>query len=397
VHYFLHLRSRAAGLFLVAVLGGGVALGGAAALGKLGERTTVIRQEAVPSSSAPVAFAQGKRMSINEIYRASAPGVVHIETTSRVQQPTDFFGNPFGGSQTQRALGSGFVIDKTGHIVTNYHVVQGARTIQVSFSDNERFKATVVGVDPSTDTAVLQVHVKSRALKSLPLGNSDAVRVGDQVIAIGNPFGLDRSVTAGIVSAVQRTISAPNQLSISHVIQTDAALNHGNSGGPLLNADGKVIGVNAQIAPSSSGANIGIGFAIPINTVRNAAADLIRHGKVEHSFLGIEAKAIQPQIAKILHLPVQHGLMVARVIAGSGADKAGLVAGKTPVIVAGESWPAGGDIIVKADGHPVATIERLRDLVSAKKPGDSVTLDIYRSTTKLTVQVKLGRQPATPP
>jgi len=163
------------------LLGGGVALGGAAALGKLGERTTIIRQEAIPSSSAPVAFAQGKRMSINEIYRASAPAVVHIDTTSRVQQPTDFFGNPFGGSQTQRALGSGFVIDKTGHIVTNYHVVQGAKTIQVSFSDNERFKATVVGVDPSTDTAVLQVHVKSRALKSLPLGNSDAVRVGDHV------------------------------------------------------------------------------------------------------------------------------------------------------------------------------------------------------------------------
>src|SRR5207244_8402367 len=178
---------------------------------------------------------------------------------------------------------------------------------------------------------------------------------------------------------------------------TDAALNHGNSGGPLLNADGKVIGLNAQIAASSSGANIGIGFAIPINTVRAAAADLIRHGKVEHSFLGIEAKAIQPQIANILHLPVQHGLMVARVIAGSGADKAGLVAGKTPVIVAGESWPAGGDIIVKADGHPVATIERLRDLVSQKKPGESVTLDVYRNTTKLTVKVKLGRQPAAPP
>ncbi len=222
MHHFLHRRRRAAGLFAAALLGGGVALGGAAALGSLGEHTTVIRQDAVLGAASPVAFAQGK----------------HIETTSRVQQPTDFFGNPFGGSQTQRALGSGFVIDKTGHIVTNYHVVQGAKTIQVSFSDNERFKATVVGVDPSTDTAVLQVHVKSRALRSLPLGNSDAVRVGDQVIAIGNPFGLDRSVTAGIVSAVQRTISAPNQLSIPHVIQTDAALNHGNSGGPLLNAEG---------------------------------------------------------------------------------------------------------------------------------------------------------------
>jgi len=180
VHRTLHLRSRAAGLFTAALLGGGVALGGAAALGKLGDHTTVIRQEAVPSSSAPVALQQGKGLSINEIYRASAPAVVHIETTSRTQQPSDFFGNPFGTTETQRALGSGFVIDKTGHIVTNYHVVRGANAIQVSFSNNEHFKARVVGVDPSTDSAVLQVEVKSRALKSLPLGNSESVRVGDQ-------------------------------------------------------------------------------------------------------------------------------------------------------------------------------------------------------------------------
>jgi len=270
--------------------------------------------------------------------------------------------------------------------------------VQVSFSDNESMKAKIVGEDPATDIAVLQVSAPSRALRPLTLGDSDSVQVGDEVIAIGNPLGYDRSVSAGIVSAVGRSIQAPNQVStIGHAIQTDAALNHGNSGGPLLNADGKVIGVNAQIAPSSSGANIGIGFAIPINTVRDVAADLIRHGKVEHSFLGIEAKAITPQIAKILHLPVQHGLMVARVIGGSGAQQAGLVAGKTPVIVAGESWPAGGDIIVRADGHPVATIERLRDLVSAKKPGDSVRLDVYRDTKKLSLKVKLGRQPASPP
>src|SRR5207237_7081820 len=154
----------------------------------------------------------GQCMSINAIYRASAPGVVHIETTTKVQPTVDpFFGNPFGTTQTQRALGSGFVIDKAGHLVTNYHVVLGASTIQVSFSNNERFKARLVGVDPSTDIAVLKVDVKSRALKALPLGNSDSVRVGDAVIAIGNPFGLDRSVTSGIVSAVQRRIEAPNQ------------------------------------------------------------------------------------------------------------------------------------------------------------------------------------------
>ena len=372
-------------------------LGGAASLGKLDNKTTVVR-ELASGAVEPASFAQPKRLSIHEIYDQAAPGVVHITASTTVQQPADpFFGTP-GGAQSQQAVGSGFVIDKSGHVVTNDHVVAGASRVQVSFSDNESMKARIIGEDPATDIAVLKVSAPSRALRPLALGDSDAVQVGDEVIAIGNPLGYDRSVTAGIVSALGRSIQAPNQVStIGHAIQTDAALNHGNSGGPLLNADGKVIGVNAQIAPSSSGANIGIGFAIPINTVRAAAADLIRHGKVEHSFLGIEAKAIQPQIANILHLPVQHGLMVARVIAGSGADKAGLVPGKTPVIVAGESWPAGGDIIVKADGHPVATIERLRDLVGAKKPGDSVKLDIYRNTTKLTVQVKLGRQPATPP
>ena len=381
-------------LLATALLGGVLALGGAAALGKLGDHTTIIREEVAPSSPAPAVFQQDKRMSINEIYRASAPGVVHIETTSRVQQSTDFFGNPFGGGQTQRALGSGFVIDKAGHVVTNYHVVRGASTIQVSFSNNERFKAKVVGVDPSTDIAVLQVKVKSRALKSLPLGNSDFVRVGDQVIAIGNPFGLDRSVTAGIVSAVQRRIEAPNQLSISHVIQTDAALNHGNSGGPLLNAQGQVIGVNAQIETGGqSQGNVGIGFAIPINTVRDVVAELIKRGKVEHPFLGIEGKTLQPNIGRLFHLPVTSGVLVASVRSGSGAAKAGLKAATNQVTVEGESWPAGGDVIVKVDGRPVPSIETLVDLIGAKQPGDHIDLEVVRGSKQMHLNVKLGRQP----
>ncbi len=394
MHRTLHLRSRAAGLFAAAVLGGGVALGGAAALGKVGDHTTVIRQEAVPNSSAPVLFEQGKAMSINEIYRASAPAVVHIETTSRAQQPSDFFGNPFGTTQTQRALGSGFVIDKAGHIVTNYHVIRGARAIQVSFSDNERFNAKVVGVDPSTDTAVLQVQVKSRALKSLPLGNSESVRVGDQVIAIGNPFGLDRSVSAGIVSAVQRRIEAPNQLSISHVIQTDAALNHGNSGGPLLSAQGQVIGVNAQIQTAGqSQGNVGIGFAIPINTVKDVVAELIKRGKVEHAFLGIEGKTLQPNIGRLFHLAVTNGVLVASVRPGTGAAKARLKPATDQVTVEGESWPAGGDVIVKVDGQSVPSVERLIDLIASKKPGDKVDLEVVRGTRRFHLNVKLGRQP----
>jgi len=279
--------------------------------------------------------------------------------------------------------------------VTNYHVVRGASTIQVSFSNNERFKAKVVGVDPSTDIAVLLVKVKSRALKSLPLGNSDFVRVGDQVIAIGNPFGLDRSVTAGIVSAVQRRIEAPNQLSISHVIQTDAALNHGNSGGPLLNAQGQVIGVNAQIETGGqSQGNVGIGFAIPINTVRDVVAELIKRGKVEHPFLGIEGKTLQPNIGRLFHLPVTSGVLVASVRPGSGAAKAGLEAATNQVTVEGESWPAGGDVIVKVDGRAVPSIEILVDLIGSKKPGDTVRLDIYRGNATKTLEVTLGRQPA---
>ena len=389
------LPSRAVGSIAAALLGGGVALVGAAALGKLGDKTTIIREEVAPSSLAPAAFQTGQRESINSIYRASAPGVVHIETTTRVAQQDDpFFGNPFGAAQTQRALGSGFVLDKVGHIVTNFHVVRGATAIQVSFSNNERFKAKLVGVDPSTDIAVLQVEVKARALKALPLGNSDGVRIGDQVIAIGNPFGLDRSVTAGIVSAVQRRIEAPNRLSISHVIQTDAALNHGNSGGPLLNAQGEVVGVNAQIETGgASQGNVGIGFAIPINTVKDVVAELIKHGDVEHAFLGIEGKSLTPSIARLFHLPVSSGVIVATVRQGSGAAGAGLKAATSEVTVEGESWPAGGDVIVKVDGEPVPTVERLVDLIASKQPGDKIDVEVVRESSHHTLTVKLGRQP----
>jgi len=390
------LPRRAGGLIAAAVLGGGVALAGAAALGKLGDSTTIIREEAAPSSSAPASFQTGRRESINAIYRSSAPGVVHIETTLRVSQSNDpFFGNPFGATtQTERALGSGFVIDRAGHIVTNYHVVRGATSIQVSFSNNERYRAKLVGSDPSTDIAVLKVDVQANALKALPLGDSDAVRVGDQVIAIGNPFGLDRSVTAGIVSAVQRRIEAPNNLSIAHVIQTDAALNHGNSGGPLLNAQGEVIGVNAQIETGgASEGNVGIGFAIPINTVRDVVAQLIKHGKVEHAFLGIEGKTLTPQIARLFHLPVTSGVLVATVRPGTGAARAGLKPATDQVTVQGESWPAGGDVIVKIDGEPVGSVERLVDVISAKKPGDKIDVEVVRGTSHTTLTVTLGRQP----
>jgi S1-C subfamily serine protease len=390
---------RALGLAAAGALGAGVALGAAAGLGGLGGTTTTVREIEAAPGVASADFRPTKALSINGIYTRSAPGVVQVTTTSVVQVPQDpFFGDPFGAPQTEqeKALGSGFVVDKAGHIVTNYHVVQGARSIQVSFSNNESLKAKIVGADPSTDLAVLQVKADSRALTPLQLGNSDDVRVGDSVVAIGNPFGLDRTVTAGIVSALQRPIQAPNGYTIDHVIQTDAALNHGNSGGPLLNAQGLVIGVNSQIQTASTGSdgNVGIGFAIPSNTVKTVVAQIIKNGKVEHAFIGVSARGITPELARVFRLPVSAGLLVEGVDPGSGAAKAGVKAGTTDVMLAGESYRLGGDVIVRADGVPLRTVERLRDIVAAKQPGDRVTLEIYRGTKKLTVDVKLGRQPS---
>jgi S1-C subfamily serine protease len=383
------------------VLGGAIALVGATALG-IGVRTTTVQQvDAGVGAGSPASFEpskRGKALSANQIFRRAAPGVVQVTSTQVVTTPA----NPFFGfgpeTQTEKALGSGFVMDKAGHIVTNYHVIAGARSIEVSFSNSDNLKARLVGADPSTDLAVLQVDARSRALTPLPFGNSDSVRVGDAVVAIGNPLGYDRSMTAGIVSAVQRAITAPNQFPIDHVIQTDAPINHGNSGGPLINTRGQVIGVNAQIATGNPGSdgNIGIGFAIPINTVRTVVAQLIRRGKVDHAFLGITAKPVTPEIARLFRLPASRGLLVVSVDPGSGAADAGLRGGSETAVVSGESWPVGGDLIVSADGVALASIDRLRDLVADKKPGQSLSLEVYRGDKKLRIEVKLGRQPASP-
>jgi S1-C subfamily serine protease len=388
----------AAGLVALAGLGAGLALGGAALLGAFGSTTTVRQIERIDASGSSAAFVEGKALTITQIYQRAAPGVVQVTATQIVNQSsTDpFFGFPFPQAQQSKALGSGFVIDKAGHIVTNYHVIAGSHAIEVSFSNNESMKARLVGTDPSTDTAVLQVDAHSRALTPLPLGNSDSVHVGDAVVAIGNPFGLDRTVTAGIVSALQRIIQAPNSFSIDHVIQTDAALNKGNSGGPLLNNRGNVIGVNSQIQTEGSSGNVGVGFAVPISTVKTAAAQLIKTGRVEHAFLGIRARSVTRDVSKLFHLPATHGLLVENVVAGSAAADAGLRAGTQMVTVSGETYPLGGDLIVRADGVPLSSVDQLRDVVSGKKPGQWVSFEIYRSDKHLTVNVKLGRQPSSP-
>jgi S1-C subfamily serine protease len=390
---------RLAALGAVAIAGGAVALGGASLSGQLGGTTTVQRI-VTPASSAPASFAGGKALSINEIYRRWAPGVVQITSTAVVRVPQDpLFPNPFAPQQEQQqSLGSGFVIDKAGHIVTNYHVIAGAKSVQVSFSNGDSVKARIVGSDPSTDIAVLQVEEHSRALTPLAWGNSDSAQVGDSVVAIGNPFGYTRSVTAGIVSAVNRPLTAPNNFVIDHAIQTDAALNHGNSGGPLLDTRGEVIGVNSQISTGNTGeqGNIGIGFAIPSNAVRGVVAQLIETGHVEHALLGINAQELTPSIAQLFRLPVKHGLLVAHVQPGSGAAHSGLRGPTNQVVVAGVTWPLGGDIVVEADGVNTSTVNKLSNVIASHKPGDTIKLVVYRGSSKQTIEVKLGQQRSSP-
>jgi len=380
-------------------LGGIVAVGAVALLGGLDSGTTVVTATS-PEESPGLAPAGSKGMSIHEIYRRAAPGVVRVSSTTNSTSaiPRVFPGrDEVPNTPQQSALGSGFVIDKTGHIVTNYHVVEGADEVTVSFSNRDTVKAEVVGSDPSTDLAVLRVNTSASALTPLPLGNSDAVRVGDPVVAIGNPFGLDRTVTAGIVSALQRLITAPNRFTIDHVIQTDAPINHGNSGGPLISSRGQVIGVNTQIETGDTATgNVGIGFSVPSNTVKDVVAQILRTGRVNHAYLGISGQAVTPDLADTYNLTAKHGVIVESVTNDSGADKAGLKGGRRQVVVAGETYVLGGDIIVTFDGRKISSIEELRDAVAAHRPGDKLKVVIYRGANKSSVTVTLGRQPQSP-
>jgi S1-C subfamily serine protease len=390
------LLIAAGSLVAAALLGGGAALGLADAAGALDGASTVTVREVAPAESESAAQVKGGALSVNSIYRNASPGVVQITSTTAPRTTVD----PFFGFQTeqpaQQALGSGFVIDKAGHIVTNYHVVEGAQQIEVSFSNQDTYKATLVGTDPSTDLAVLRVDVSSRALTPLALADSDDVRVGDPVVAIGNPFGLDRTATAGIVSALQRNVTAPNGSNIDHVIQTDAPINQGNSGGPLLNARGEVIGVNSQISTPNGGGNVGIGFAVPSNTVKNVAGQLMKRGKVDRAFLGVFARQLEPEVASLFRLPVDTGLLVERVEKGSPAAKAGIRGGSTSVVISGTDYTLGGDIVVAVAGTRVTNLGQLRDLLATHKPGDKLDVELYRGSDKKTVTVQLGRQSAAP-
>jgi S1-C subfamily serine protease len=388
------LAMQLGALAAAALLGGGGAIAGVALLGGLGGGTTVIEPAVRPASGS--AAASPRSLTVNEIYRRSAPGVVQLTARTRPRVETDpFFGTPFQ-TPGQEALGSGFVIDKAGHIVTNFHVIEGASDIQIGFSNHDMRKATVVATDPSTDLALLKVDADPRALTPLPIGDSDHAQVGDQVVAIGNPFGLERTVTAGIVSALQRAVTAPNGYTIDHVIQTDAPINRGNSGGPLLNTRGEVIGVNSQIETGAAGGtgNVGIGFAIPSNTVKTVVAQLLKGGRVERPYIGILVTPISADLARVFRLPVDAGLLIERVEPGSPGAKAGLKGGPSEVVLAGEGYRLGGDVIVAADGRRVVSMAQLRSVLGAHKPGDTIQLEVYRGDKKRTIKVKLGPQPA---
>ena len=340
----------------------------------------------------PAADEGGKALTVNQIYSHDAPGVAFVQAKQQAQ-PDPF--NPFGQPQQGTATGSGFVIDGDGHILTNAHVVDGASDVTVKLGkDGEQLDAKVVGEDTSTDVAVLQVDAPSDQIHPLALGDSKQAQVGDPVVAIGNPFGLDRTATAGIVSAVQREIDAPNGFTITNAIQTDAPINPGNSGGPLIDSLGRVIGINSQIESPNGGGNIGIGFAVPIDTAKEIADQLISNGQVEHAFLGISGTDLTPDVAQLFNMDIDHGALVQQVVPDSPADKAGIEAGNAQVRVNGVPVRAGGDVITKVDGQDVSGMDDVISAVDTKKPGDKMELTLVRGGDERTVTVTLGDRPA---
>ena len=360
-----------------------------------GTTTTVAAPMASPVSDTGSGD-EGDGNLVNQIYKADGDGVAFIEAEVAPAEPQGL--SPFGEPEAEgggTSTGSGFVFDSEGHVLTNNHVVEGAEEIRVKLGDSETaHSAEIIGTDPATDVAVLKVDAPQSQLHPLGFGRSQDVEVGDPVVAIGNPFGLDRTVTSGIVSALQRQIQAPNGFSIDNVIQTDAAINPGNSGGPLINADGEVIGINSQIETGgSSSGNVGIGFAIPIDTVRAELDQLIEKGEVEHAYLGISGGTLTPELARALNLPVDEGVVVQQVVKGGPADKAGVEEGSTEATIEGARVNLGGDIITEVNGKRVEDMDEIIEIVNDSEPGDELELTIRRGDDTKDVTVTLGDRP----
>jgi S1-C subfamily serine protease len=365
-----------------AVLGGGVTAGILLATGAVdGGSTKTIVQQSPLTSASPDTESQAGGLTARDIYRHAAPGVVFVRARSVQASQSPF--EIFPRRQENVSTGSGFVLDERGHILTNAHVVANSTDVRVSFSDHRTVTARVVGKDPDTDIAVLAVSPKGAALHPLVLGDSSTVRVGDPTVAIGNPFGLERTLTTGVVSALQRRITAPSGFAIEDVIQTDAALNPGNSGGPLLDATGRVIGVNSQIETGEG--SVGIGFAVPASTVRSVLPQLETVGRVRRPFLGVRGR------------PATDGMLVEAVPAGTPAEHAGIRGGDHQALDQrdGSVVLLGGDVLTAIDGHHVRSMDDLHSLLGKRHPGQKVSVELKRDGKPVKVSAALGERPGT--
>jgi S1-C subfamily serine protease len=313
------------------------------------------------------------------VYKKALPAVVNITSTAVAY---DFF----YGAVPQQGMGSGFVIDTEGHILTNFHVVEGARQVEVTTSDKKKYKAQIIGTDPVHDLAVIQIPNKS--VPQAEIGDSKSLVVGQKVYAIGNPFGLSGTMTRGIISSI-RSLKGQRGF-IDEAIQTDAAINPGNSGGPLLNARGQVIGINTMILTGGVEQSAGIGFAIPINTAKAVLDDLVHLGRVRRPELGVRTIPIGPELANQLGLAADSGLLIVDVVPGSAADRAGLRAGTERAYVGNYPIMLGGDLLVAIEGQPVEDQQDLSHVMQNHRSGDTVTVTIYRGKKRIDVKVVLG-------
>jgi S1-C subfamily serine protease len=339
--------------------------------------------------AAPASLTEDERNNI-DIYQKYSQGVVNITSTT---VGYDIFLRAY----PQSGMGSGAIIDPQGHIVTNYHVIRDAETLVVTLPDKTTHKAKVVGADPNNDLAVIQIDVPRGGVTPIPLGTSKGLQVGQKVLAIGNPFGLDRTLTVGIISALGRSIQAENGRVIDDIIQTDAAINHGNSGGPLLNNAGQIIGINAAILSPNDTGNYGIGFAIPADTVRRITAELITTGYVKYPYLGVRsvmALTDYPGLADALQLNTQGGLMIQSIYPNSPVDKAGMHESTQRVRVGfGREIRVGGDVILSFQGKTINTIQDLQNEIARYKIGERVTVTVLRNNKKVDVPVTLEEAP----
>ncbi|OLE89373.1 MAG: hypothetical protein AUG08_04355 [Acidobacteria bacterium 13_1_20CM_2_55_15] len=337
----------------------------------------------------PPGLSEEERNNI-EIYQRYSPGVVNITTTTIGY---DFFLRPV---PMESGTGSGAVIDDQGHIVTNFHVVRGAETLEVTLPDKSKHEARVVGADPNNDIAVIQINVPRGRLTSVPLGTSKGLQVGQKVLAIGNPYGLERTLTTGVISSLGRSIQAENGRIIEDIIQTDAAINPGNSGGPLLNSQGQMIGINTAIYSPSNSGSVGIGFAIPADTVRRITGDLLTTGYVRHAWLGIGSTvnlADFPGLANALRLNTERGLMIVDTYQNSPASRAGLRGATDEVRIGRRRWPVGGDVLLEFQGKAINSLQELASEVDRYKAGDRVTVTVLRGNRKIDVPVTLEEAP----